>query len=116
MVFSVNLVNAISLVKVKHPLDNVVIILNIARRVNVIAVERKTWTQVASAEHTQGSLSIELRADQARKQASAAQARLIREPVAKAQADQVPRVNTQRNQTNTHQAKKRKTFGGYQKW
>ena len=79
-------------------------------------VEKKTWTQVAAAEHIQGSLSIELRAEQARKEASAAQARHIREAAAKAQADQVPRPNIQRNQTPTHQAKKRKVFGGYPKW
>ena len=71
-------------------------------------VEKKTWTQVASAEHTQGSLSIELRADQARKEASAAQARHIREAAAKAQADQVPRPNIQRNQTPLIRPKREK--------
>ena len=78
-------------------------------------VETKKWAQTTPIEMLQTQLSSELKKDKDRKEASAEEARQIRQAAATAQADRQARpLPTRRNED--HQAKKRKTFGGYKKW
>ena len=78
-------------------------------------VETKKWAQTTPNEMLQTQLSSELKKDKDRKEASAEEARQIRQAAATAQADRQARPPpTRRNED--HQAKKRKTFGGYKKW
>ena len=78
-------------------------------------VETKKWAQTTPIEMLQTQLSSELKKDKDRKEASAEEARQIRQAAATSQADRLARPPpTRRNED--HQAKKRKTFGGYKKW
>ena len=79
-------------------------------------VETKKWAQTTPIEMLQTQLSSELKKDKDRKEASAEEARQIRQAAATAQADRQARPPPPTRRNEDHQAKKRKTFGGYKKW
>ena len=80
-------------------------------------LDTKKWNQTTPTESRHMQLNPEIQRDQESRKAAAEHARQMRDATAKAQADHLFNPPQQpRRVTQQHQAKKQKTFGGYQTW